>query len=139
MTDPNVRQVRLSWAGEGLVFRGGADGGPQITIDSNAQEGPSPTHTLLMALAGCMAVDVKMILEKSRVPVEAIEVEAVGVRAESAPRRFLSITLTYDVRGPAKGDDKKVQRALDLSRDKYCSVLHSLDPGIEIEIRGRAD
>jgi putative redox protein len=139
MTAPNVRQVRLEWAGEGLVFHGGADGGPQITIDSAAEKGPSPTHTLLLALAGCMAVDVKMILEKSRVPVESIEVEAVGVRAESAPRRFLSITLTYDVRGPGKEHQTKLQRALDLSRDKYCSVLHSLDPGIQIELRARTD
>jgi putative redox protein len=139
MTDPNVRQVRLKWAGEGLVFRGGPDGGPQITIDSNAEQGPSPTHTLLIALAGCMAVDVKLILEKSRVPVESIEVEAVGVRAESAPRRFLSITLTYDVRGPGKEHETRVQRALDLSRDKYCSVLHSLDPGIQIDLRARAE
>jgi len=137
MTSANVRQVRLKWAGEGLVFHGGPDGGPQVTIDSAAEQGPSPTHTLLLALAGCMAVDVKMILEKSRVPVESIDVEAVGVRAESAPRRFLSITLTYDVRGPGKEHEKKLQRALDLSRDKYCSVLHSLDPGIQIELRAR--
>lgn len=136
-TSPNVRQVRLKWAGEGLVFRGGPEGGPEIMIDSNAEQGPSPTHALLIALAGCMAVDVKMILEKSRVPVESIEVEAVGERAESPPRRFLSITLTYDVRGPGEEDAKKVQRALDLSRDKYCSVLHSLDPGIKIDLRVR--
>jgi len=139
MTASNVRRVRLEWAGEGLVFRGGPEGGPQITIDSAAEQGPSPTHTLLIALAGCMAVDVKMILEKSRVPVESIEVEAVGVRAESAPRRFLSITLTYDVRGPGKEHEKRVQRALDLSREKYCSVLHSLDPGIQIELRACAE
>jgi putative redox protein len=138
MADPNVRQVRLRWTGEGQVFRGGPDGGPEITIDGAAEKGPSNTHTLLLALAGCMAMDVKMILEKSRVPVEGIEVEAVGVRADSPPRRFLSITLTYEVRGPGKDDEKKVQRALDLSRDKYCSVLHSLDPGIQIDIRGRA-
>jgi putative redox protein len=82
-----------------------------------------------------MAVDVKMILEKSRVPLESIEVEAVGVRAESAPRRFLSITLTYYLRGPEEEHEAKVQRALDLSRDKYCSVMHSLDPDIEVELR----
>ncbi len=139
MTAPNVRQVRLRWAGEGLVFHGGPDGGPEITIDSDATQGPSPTHTLLLALAGCMAVDVKLILEKSRVPVESIEVEAQGVRAESIPRRFVSITLTYDVKGPRDVDAKKVQRALDLSRDKYCSVLHSLDPGIQIDLRVRGE
>jgi putative redox protein len=135
MTDPNVRQVRVRWAGEGVVFEGGPDGGPSITLDGDVEKGPSPTHLLLMALAGCMAVDVKMILEKSRVPLDSIEVEAVGVRAESAPRRFLSITLTYYLSGPGQEHEVRLQRALDLSRDKYCSVLHSLDPGIEVELR----
>jgi putative redox protein len=64
-----------------------------------------------------------------------MEVEAVGVRAESAPRKFLSITLTYELKGPTEEHESKLQRALDLSRDKYCSVLHSLDPAIEIELR----
>jgi putative redox protein len=139
VTSSNVRQVRLKWAGKGLVFRGGPDGGPEITLDSDAEEGPSPTHTLLLALAGCMAVDVKVILDKSRVPVESIEVEAIGTRAESVPRRFVSIALVYDVRGPREQDKKRVQRALDLSREKYCSVLHSLDPDIEIACRVRGD
>jgi len=134
MADPNVRQVRIRWTG-GLAFEGGPDGGPSIVVDSNLEKGPSPTHLLLLSLAGCMAVDVKMILEKSRVPLESIEVEAVGVRAEEAPRRFLSITLTYELRGPGEEDEAKIQRALDLSRDKYCSVMHSLDPGIEVELR----
>ena len=135
MSAPNVRKVRVKWTGEGTVFEGGPDGGPTITLDSDVEKGPSPTHLLLIALAGCMAVDVKMILEKSRVPLESIEVEAVGVRAESAPRRFLSVTLTYELRGPEEEHEARLQRALDLSRDKYCSVLHSLDPGIELELR----
>jgi len=136
---PNIRQVRLRWAGEGLVFRGGPDGGPQVTVDSDAKQGLSPTHLLLTALAGCMAVDVKVILEKSRVPVESIEVEAIGERAQSIPRRFQSIELVYHVKGPGREHQKRVQRALDLSRDKYCSVLHSLDPGIRLELRANTE
>ena len=112
MANPNVRQVRIRWTGEGLAFEGGPDGGPSIVVDSNLEKGLSPTHLLLMSLAGCMAVDVKMILEKSRVPLESIEVEAMGVRAEEAPRRFLSITLTYELRGPGEEDEAKIQRAL---------------------------
>jgi putative redox protein len=135
MTDPNVRRVRVRWSGEGLAFEAAPDRGPSIVVDSDVEKGPSPTHLLLIALAGCMAVDVKMILEKSRVPLESMEVEAVGVRAESAPRKFLSITLTYELKGPTEEHESKLQRALDLSRDKYCSVLHSLDPAIEIELR----
>ncbi|HET9947734.1 MAG TPA: OsmC family protein [Longimicrobiales bacterium] len=135
MTSPNVRQVRLRWAGEGLVFEGGPDGGPTVTVDSEARRGLSPTHLLLASLAACMAVDVKMILEKSRVPLEALEVEALGRRADSAPRRFLSITLVYHVRGPGEEHRAKLDRAIALSRDKYCSVLHSLDPSIEVDIQ----
>jgi putative redox protein len=125
----------VRWTGEGLAFTAGPDGGPSIIMDSDVEKGPSPTHLLLIALAGCMAVDVKMILEKSRVPLESISVEAVGVRAEEAPRRFTSITLTYELSGPEEEHEARLQRALDLSRDKYCSVLHSLDPGIEIDLR----
>lgn len=121
------------------MFRGGPDNGPQVTVDSAAEQGLSPTHLLLTALAGCMAVDVKVILEKSRVPLESIEVEAIGERADTIPRRFRSIELVYYVKGPGKEHEKKVQRALDLSRDKYCSVLHSLDPTIQLELRVHAE
>ncbi len=138
MTDPsNLRQVRLRWTGKGLVFRGGPDGGPVATLDSDAKEGLSSTHHLLFALAGCMAVDVKMILEKSRVPLESIEVNAEGERAETPPRKFTRIRLTYEVKGPTEEHEKKLQHAIDLSRDKYCSVMHSLDPAIAIDITVR--
>lgn len=134
MSSSNIRQVRLRWLGEGLAFRGGPDGGPQVTVDSASEEGPAPTHLLLLALAGCMAVDVKMILEKSRVPVDSMEVEAVGLRADTAPRRFLDVRLMYRLSGPADEHEARIQRAIDLSRDKYCSVLHSLDPAIDLAI-----
>lgn len=132
---PNLRQVKLRWTGEGLVFRGGPDDGVQITVDSDGVEGQTPMQLLLMALGSCMAVDVRMILEKSRVPVDALEVEAVGLRATEPPRRYLSLDLVYRISGPGEDDEARVQRAIDLSRDKYCSVLHSLDPGIELHIR----
>jgi len=135
MISTNTRQVRLRWAGDGLVFRGGPDGGPELSVDSDAKEGLSPTQLLLASLAGCMAVDVRMILEKSRVPVETLEVEAVGERAPDPPRRFLSIRLTYRLRGPSEEDEGRLQRAIDLSRDKYCSVLHSLASDIDFDLR----
>jgi len=135
MTAPNIRKVRVRWTGEGLAFEGTPEGGPSIIIDSDLKKGPSPTHTLLMALAVCMGVDVKMILDKGRVPLESIEVEASGVRADEPPKRFTAITLTYELRGPGPEHENKIQRALELSRDKYCSVMHSLDPSIRVELR----
>ena len=125
MTDPNVRQVRVRWTGEGLAFEGGPADAPSIVIDSDLERGPSPTHLFLMALAGCMGVDVKMILEKSRVPIEAIEVEAVGVRAEEAPRRFLKITLTYELergRGGARGSSSGGRSTSRVTSTAACST-----------------
>lgn len=135
MTSTDVRRVRLHWAGEGLVFHGGPDDGVQITVDSDGNEGQTPMQLLLMALGGCMAVDVRMILEKSRVPVESLEVEVIGIRASDAPRRFASLDLVYRLGGPEEEHQARLERAIELSREKYCSVLHTLDPEIELDVR----
>jgi putative redox protein len=79
-----------------------------------------------------MSADVLDILGKSRVPVEALEVEVEGRRAESPPRRFLSITMSFRIRGPTAADRPKVERAVNLSRETYCSVLHTLQPDLDL-------
>jgi putative redox protein len=128
-------EVALRWRGDGLAFVGGVPGGPEIVLDSEGKAGPSPTHLLLLSLAGCMGVDVRVILEKSRVPLESLEVWVEADRVEEAPRRFRSIRLTYRLRGPGEEDEAKVARAIELSREKYCSVLHTLRPDIELDVR----
>lgn len=135
MTGTDKRQVRLRWAGEGLLFRGGPDGGAEIVVDGDTKQGQAPMQLLLMSLAGCMAIDVCMILEKSRVPLESLEVEAIGTRADDVPRRFDTIELVYTLGGPGEEHRDKVDRAIELSREKYCSVLHTLDPDLELDIR----
>lgn len=88
-----------------------------------------------MSVAACMAVDIKMILEKGRVPLESLELAVEGERAPEPPRRFLRIVMDVHIRGPGPADEAKVERAAALSRDKYCSVLHTLDPDLDTEIR----
>lgn len=129
-----TKRVVLGWTGEGLVFRGGAPGGPEIVVDGDSRSGPSPMDTLLLALAGCMGADVRHILEKSRVPVEALEVEVEGVRAASDPRRYEELRLVYRVEGPAEEHRARLDRAVELSRERYCSVLHTLRPDLAVEI-----
>lgn len=131
------KRVRLDWAGRGLVFRGGPSKETEVTLDSDGTEGPSPTDFLLLSLAGCMGVDVQIILEKSRVPVESLAVVASGQRAPTEPRRFTSIRLVYEVKGPTAEHQPRLERAVALSRDKYCSVLHSLRPDIDLDIEIR--
>jgi putative redox protein len=131
------KHIRLEWAGRDLVFRGGPTEDLQVLLDSDGAEGPSPTDFLLLSLAGCMGVDVQMILTKSRVPVESLVVDVKGDRAATEPRRFTRIRLVYEVKGPLEEHTARLERAIALSRDKYCSVLHSLRQDIDLEIEIR--
>ena len=70
-----------------------------------------------------------------RVPLEELEIETVGVRADDHPKKYESLELIYRLRGPAEEDQSKIDRAIELSKDKYCSVLHTLDPNVALSIR----
>lgn len=125
--------VTLRWAGEALRFEGGG-AGSWVSIDGNAEAGPSPMQAVLLGFAGCMAADVIEILGKMRVPLAGLSVKVEGERAPEPPRRFTAIRLVYEVEGvPPEGEDK-LARAIELSKEKYCSVLHSLRPDIVFEI-----
>lgn len=126
--------VALHWEGTGLRFRGGAEGGPEVVIDGDRAGGPSPMGALALGVAGCMAVDVLDITQKMRLAPTSLSVTVEGDRRDEPPRHFTALRLRYVVGGVAPADEQKVWRAIDLSREKYCSVLHSLRPDIEIAI-----
>jgi putative redox protein len=107
-----------------LVLGGRGRGGTSITLDSASVAGPSPVEALGYALAGCMAMDVVHILRKGRHDLKGLKVSLVAERAPEDPHRFTSVTLEYTINGDVPRD--QVQRALDLSHDKYCSVWHSM-------------
>lgn len=127
--------VSLRWAVEDLRFEGGRPDGPSILLDSAGEAGPSPMDALLLSVAGCMGIDVAMILTKGRAPLTSMEIDVEGDRAEDAPRRFTAIRIVYRLSGLEADHHEKAQRAVDLSRDKYCSVLHSIRPDVDLEIR----
>ena len=131
----DLKHVTLRWSGEDLVFEGSGASGGSITIDGNGGQGPSPMDTLLLALAGCMTVDIRTILEKSRVPLDGLEVSVAGERVAETPRRFTRIEMVFRLSGPGPEDAAKVDRAVALSRETYCSVMHTLRQDVEIDIR----
>jgi len=130
-------EVELHWSGTGLRFESDVGGG--VTLDGDAEAGPSPMQSLLLGLAGCMAIDVIVILEKMRVPLEGLAVRVSGIRAPEPPRRFTEITLLYEVSGIDASNTSKLDRAIELSRDRYCSVFHTLNPDTVIRIETRLD
>ena len=130
----NHKRVELHWTGEGQVFTGAGRDGEPVTIDGDSAAGPGPMDTLLLSVAACMGIDVLMILEKSRVPVEELSVVVEGNRNEEHPRRYRDIDIRYRIRGPLEEHEPRLERAVTLSRDKYCSVLHSLREDIDIAV-----
>ncbi len=116
---------------DGLAFEGGADGGPLLRIENGGETGPSPMQTLLLAAAGCSAIDVVDILEKMRVPLRSLDVTVEGDRRPEPPRRYTRLRFRYRA-GVASEAKAKLRRAVDLSREKYCSVVQSLRPDIEV-------
>ena len=132
------REVRLSWLGSGRAYRGGAAGdGSAMTIDGDGEHGPSPMDTLLLGVAACMGIDIQEILRKSRVPLEQLDFVVRGARADDHPRRYTRIDLEIAVAGPRPEDAARVERAVELSRDKYCSALNSLRTDIRFTTRIR--
>ena len=121
--------LELIWEHD-LVFTG-TSAQATMTLDSDGAAGPSPMQSLAFALAGCMAMDVVHILKKGRQDLHGLRVDLTGARADEHPRRFTGITLHFTVNGDIPGD--VIQRAIDLSNEKYCSVWHSLRNDISLK------
>jgi putative redox protein len=125
-----TKRASVVWSG-GLVFKGGESGGPETTVDGDNAAAPGPMLTLLLAAASCTGSDVVDILAKMRVALHELRIEIAGDRREEHPRRYTAIRIDFHLRGDGLDKDKAA-RAIDLSIQKYCSVLHSLAPDISI-------
>ena len=129
MTKPPT-VVELIW--EHDLVLGGRSGDVALTLDSASQAGPSPMQLVAFGLAGCMAMDLVHIMKKGRHDLRGLRADLTGQRSADEPRRFTSITLHFTINGPVPRD--QVERAIQLSRDKYCSVWHSMRQDIELQV-----
>lgn len=120
----------LRWRGEGLVFDG-RSGQRTIVLDGDAAVSVSPVEAVAHGLAGCMAIDVVDILHKGRLPLRGLSARLEAERAPSPPKRITSIRLHFTVEGDVPAD--RVERAIALSHETYCSVWHSLRQDIPFE------
>ena len=119
----------LTWQGD-LRFHA-ATPHSSIILDSDSTAGPSPPEAVAMALAGCMAIDVADIVIKGRYTLTAMETKIAGHRREDPPRHFVGFTIHFALTGNVPVH--AVERAIQLSRDKYCSVWHSLRQDINLQ------
>jgi len=134
-------KAKATWT-DGIRFLGRSESNFGVIMDGSATTdpegplGPSPMELLLLGLCGCSGIDVVLILKKMRQAVSGCEIEADGERAETNPKFFVKIHQVFTVTGHNL-DPEKVEKAVGLAADKYCSVRLSLNPEIEItrEIR----
>lgn len=117
-------KARVKWV-EDKTFLGIDANGRSAVMSSGEGPGVSPMQMLLLGLGGCTMYDVVNILEKQRLPLTNVEIEIEGQRSEEPPKPWQSIHLHYIVTGRDL-DPHKVERAIELSVEKYCGAHATL-------------
>lgn len=116
--------VTIEWERD-LRFTATNERNVSMIMDATDAEGRpagiTPMELLLMALGGCTGIDVVLILKKQRQKLERLTLNVTGRRREEEPRYYEQIHVEYVLKGSGL-DEKKLQRAIQLSEDKYCSI-----------------
>ncbi|NUM47157.1 MAG: OsmC family protein [Anaerolineales bacterium] len=125
--------VALTWI-ESKLMTGADSFGHPLVIGSSSEKDPKwaglkPSDLLLLAAASCSTYDVVEILTKQREPLLGLDVQCTGEQEPEPPYRFTKIHLHYKVTGNI--NPAKLERAIQLSEDKYCSVINTLKPTVE--------
>lgn len=128
-TKPSL--IRVTWAGD-HQFDAGRPGGPTAHIDGDGKTAQTPPEMLLTALATCVSYDVIDILAKQRTPLSSLEIEVVGERVDTVPRRYKRVTMNFRIGGTGIERDTAL-RAIELSANKYCSVRETLRPDLVVD------
>ena len=125
-------ELTVKW-NEKMAFSGTTPSGHEIKMDAAPEvggenTGARPTELLLNAVAGCTGIDIISILHKMRLEPSSFQMDVKGERADDHPKKFTTINIHYALEGDLP--EEKVVRAIQLSKDKYCSVSHSLSAEI---------
>ena len=128
--------VNTIWHGQ-RAFTAVGDSGYEIKMDATPKyggegQGVTPTEMLLGALAGCIGIDVTMILNRYLHEITKLEIETNGVRKEGLPSGFTDIEVIFKIEGAV--DAKRIWRAIELGKAKYCAVSDSLKANITFQL-----
>lgn len=127
-----VNKATLTWDKD-LIFVGRTNRGYEVEFDAQQQWGCSPTETLLLSVAGCMGIDMVSFLKKMKCEIKSYKMDIVGERNPTPPQYYTAIEMIISVTG-AGLTAKKVERAISLSHEKYCSVYHSLRKDMKVKV-----
>lgn len=122
-------QATVTWQ-EDMVFTGKTETGHVVTMDGDGGA-PTPMESVLLSVGACSSIDVVEIMKKSRQDITGCRCELSAERAESPPRVFTAIHATYYVTGNDLSE-KHLARAVELSVEKYCSVMLMINKSVDI-------
>jgi len=117
-----------------LYFLGTTQRGYEVEYDVKYEEGCSPTETFLLSVAGCLSIDIVHILRRMRCTVNHYEMAVEGARNLNPPQSYKSFDMMVTISGEGI-TPQKIERAISLSHEKYCSVYHSLRKDIEVNVK----
>jgi putative redox protein len=124
-----TKTASVTLDGDGLRFVGKVGSGHEIVLDNTEGDaGARPAELVPLALAGCTAMDVISILRKKRQAVTRYDVQAAGVQSDEHPNEFRRIDVVHVVEGDV--EVAALERAIELSATKYCSVGSTLSTGV---------
>jgi putative redox protein len=126
--------IQLNWK-TGMAFEAEVDGF-KLVVDakdevSGSRQGPRPKPLMMVALAGCTGMDVVSLLEKMRVKIDGFTIKTDGELTEEHPKHFTKMHLIYEFKGKDLPIDK-LEKAIDLSMERYCGVGASYRKSMEI-------
>lgn len=125
------REVNAEWLGE-YAFRGMNETGGSLQMGTyQGKPGVSPMELLLLGVAGCTGVDVVSILSKKRKSLQDLKVNVRAKRADQHPKVWNEIEVVYHLWGEDL-DEKSVEQAIQLSKEKYCSASAMLSATAKI-------
>lgn len=128
----SIKQVSAKWTGEDLDFVGIDTRNNQVKMSGKNGSDSPPSQLMLLGLAGCTGMDVVSILQKKRQKISDVEVMVIGHQPDEYPKPYHKIQLHFIVKGEDL-DPKAVERAINLSEEKYCVVGQSLKSNVEIK------
>ena len=117
--------ISVNWV-DGMLMVGKSDSGHSITMDGPSEIGGEnlgvrPMEMLLLGVAGCTMIDVITTLKKMRQDLTQLETKVYAERADDHPKVFTNIHIHFELKGKDL-DSKKVEKAISLSAEKYCSA-----------------
>jgi putative redox protein len=127
-------KITLRWI-EGTMLAGSDSNGHSVVIGKSPEPdhvwaGIKPSDLLLLAAASCASQDLVEILVKQREPLDDLKVTCEGEQMPDPPYTFTHIHIHYLIKG--RVNSEKLEKAIHLSEDKYCSVISTLRPGVPI-------